>query len=241
MTEIIVGCATDKGMVRKKNQDRIVCYAAHITQGILAVACVCDGVGSYEYSEIASEIVTGGVTLWFQGVTDRRLKDLTEQELTEDFCATIRELNEIVWERRKQEQIEIGCTMSALLVVNDHYYIFHVGDSRICFVGDRLYPLTRDEVAFSEEHGKVKRKLSNCVGKDRELWLNRLSGSIQPGDALILGSDGLFKKLDENRVQERVQKLSTNAQARSLCLEWIREVEGKGERDNISCGIIKRR
>lgn len=241
LSGFIAGCATDRGTVREKNQDRIVCYTDCIAQGQFAAACVCDGIGSYEYSEIASEIVTGGVTLWYQGVAERKLEDLTEQELAEDFCATVQELNELVWERRQRERLEIGCTMSALLAVDDHYYIYHVGDSRIYYVSDAVYQLTRDEVVVSEEYGKIKRKLANCIGRNKELWLNRQYGSILPGDTLILGSDGLFKKLDSNSMYGRVQGVSTDAQVQKLCEDWIREVESLGERDNISCGIIKRR
>ena len=238
---IILGCATDKGIVRAKNQDRIVCHMVRASQGTVAAACVCDGIGSYEYSEIASEIVTRGVTLWIEGVAEHRLEDLTEQEMVEDFSATVQELNEIVWERRKRERLELGCTMSALLVIQDQYYIFHVGDSRIYFVSDALYQLTRDEVVLVEENGKIKRKLSNCIGRNRELWLNHFSGSLSPGDALILGSDGLFKKIDESKMYEEVCQLSTNIQVQRICEAWILEVERMGERDNISCGIIRRK
>lgn len=238
--KLISGCATDKGIIHEKNQDRIVCHTGRIARGIFLVACVCDGIGSYEYSEIASEMVVKGITLWFQSVADQRLENLTEQEIVEDFSETVQELNELVWERRKQEQFDMGCTMSALLVVNYNYYIFHVGDSRIYLIDDSVCQLTRDEVVCLEEQGKIKKKLSNCIGKNRELWLNRLSGFLMPGNTLLFGSDGLFKKLDETSMYERMRKIYTDAQAQRLCEEWIREVEQLGERDNISCGIIKR-
>ena len=108
-------------------------------------------------------------------------------------------------------------------------------------VGSELFQLTRDEVLVSEEQGRIKRKLSNCVGRNKELWLNRLSGRMLPGDTLILGSDGLFKKLDEADMCEKTRGLSTNMQVQKLCEKWIREVESLGERDNISCGIVKRK
>ena len=243
--EIIIGCATDQGTVRIKNQDRIVCYAGSIAQGAIALSCVCDGIGSYEYSEIASEIVTGGISLWFQSIADRRLGNLTEEELTEDLCETLHELNEIVWERRKKEQFDMGCTMSALLVINHNFYIFHVGDSRIYLVGDSMSQLTRDEVVYMEDRGNIRKKLSNYMGRNKKLWLNRLSGSTVSGDTLLLGSDGLFNKVDEAHtgkdICQKTHRIFTDTQAQKFCEELIQRVEQLGERDNISCGLIKHR
>lgn len=237
--KIIAGCATDKGPVRAKNQDRIICNVARIESGTMAVACICDGVGSYEYSEIASEMVTEGIMLWFESILDRRLKGLTEQDLLEDFEATIRELNELVYERKIREQISLGCTMSVLLIVNLNYYIFHVGDSRIYVLKDSFCQITHDEISVSEVDGVLKQRLTNCVGKDKTLWVNRLSGMVETGDVFMLGSDGLFKRLREEDIRERLARLSHDYQARRQCREFIQIVESRGERDNISCAILK--
>lgn len=237
--KIISGCATDRGIVREKNQDRIVCHTTNIMRGTITAACVCDGIGSYEYGEIAAEMVTEGISLWFRSVEDGRLKSLSKAELLEDFSETIQELNELVYERRSREDRELGCTMSALLLINGRYHVFHVGDSRIYLAGDSMEQITRDEVTFSEANGIIKHRLSNCVGRQRKLWMSRLSGQASTGDAFILGSDGLFKKLDESEIYEKIRRVSSDAQARSQCEELIRKAERRGERDNISCAIIK--
>lgn len=239
IVKMMFGCATDKGIVRAKNQDRIICHAAHTEQGTVVVACICDGIGSYEYSELASEMVTKGITLWFESVKDGRLGALSEKELAGDLDETIQELNELVWERRQKEQIRLGCTMSALLLVEDHYYIFHVGDSRIYLAGDALEQMTHDEVTFSEKDGVIKAKLANCIGKTEKLWMNRLVGKMSAGNAFILGSDGLFRKLDADEICEKIQKIRTMNQAQRQCEELIWTVERMGERDNVSCAIVK--
>jgi len=239
MVNIISGCATDKGTVREKNQDRIVCYTTKTSFGMLAAACICDGIGSFEFGEIAAEMVTEGITLWFRSVEDKRLYVSSEEDLVEDFDGTLRELNELVWERRKREGIKLGCTMSALLVINCNYYIFHVGDSRIYFVGDSLSQLTRDEVTYSETDGVIKRKLANCIGRSKELWVSCMSGKILVGNAFILGSDGLFKKLKETDIYEKITGLSSDRQVQKQCEEFIETVKSLGEKDNISCAIIR--
>lgn len=239
MERIISGCATDKGMVRVKNQDCIVCHTAKIAQGKLTIACVCDGIGSFVYSEIAAQMITEGVSLWFQSAQDNRLHALSREELVEDFDATLQELNQLVCERRKRERIDLGCTMSALMMINRNYYIFHVGDSRIYLVGETVSQITRDEVVMSEINGMIKPRLANYMGKGESLWINRLSGVLSGGEAFLLGSDGLFRMLEEREICEKIGRLSTERQVRRLCLELIRTVEDRGERDNISCGIVK--
>lgn len=239
--KLISGCATDKGTVRNTNQDRVICYTAKTCQGMMAAACVCDGVGSLKRSEIAAEMVTDGITLWFRSVLDKRLAALSETELTEDFEATLRELNELVYERRMWEGIDMGCTMSALLLIDQDYYIFHVGDSRIYLMKDALYQITRDEVTVSESDGLIKKRLANCVGRNREVWINRINGILEPGEALLLGSDGLFKTLKEGELYEQIDGLSTTTETQRLCAELIRTAEHRGERDNISCAIVKRK
>ena len=239
--KIITGCATDRGTVRDKNQDRIVCLSGHIVQGTAAVGCVCDGIGSFAYSEIASEMVTEGVRLWFQSAADGRLGNLTEEELTEDLCATIRELNELVWDRGERERLDLGCTMSALLLIGRSYHIFHAGDSRICLAGDLLRQLTRDEIVYTRERGNIRRKLANCIGRSRELRLSRLSGTAEPGDTFLLGSDGLFHRAEEEELCQKARRVTSDAQALKFCGEMIKRVEQLGERDNVSCGMIKLR
>lgn len=254
MEKIISGCATDRGRVRVKNQDRIVCHTAKTARGILAVACVCDGIGSFFYSEIAAQMVTEGVSLWFGSVLDNRLQALSEENLVEDFDATLRELNQLVCERRKRERMDLGCTMSALLVISRNYYIFHVGDSRIYLVhqnrrkqdsgafdsvGEKVSQITRDEVAMSEANGIIKPRLANYMGKGETLWVNRLNGVLSGGEAFVLGSDGLFRRLEEWEIYEKIGGLSTEKQTQKLCQELIRIVEDRGERDNVSCGIVK--
>lgn len=239
MKQVITGCATDKGIVREKNQDRVISNAAETARGTVAAACVCDGIGSFARSEISAEMVTEGILLWFQSVKDGRLDALSEPELTEDFEATLRELNELVFERGRREKIRLGCTMSALLTVNERYYIFHVGDSRIYLAGERFFQLTQDETVVSVADGKSRTKLTNCIGKGEKLLLNRQQGTWAEGDAFVLGSDGMFKRMDAEDFLGSVRVLSNEAQAQELCRQLVSTAERRGERDNVSCAIVK--
>ena len=156
----------------------------------------------------------------------------------EDLEVTIRELNELVCCYRMDNGIDIGCTMSLMLLVEQNYHIFHVGDSRIYCVRDALYQITRDEVAMSEKNGKVKTRLANYIGKSKELWMNRLSGTVEEKDIYLLGSDGLFKQLVYEDIGCYSGRIKNDRKARKVCEELLETVLKRGERDNVSCILV---
>lgn len=236
--KLYVGSITDKGNYREKNQDRTVCHMAERKGNVLAVACVCDGIGSFERSEIASEMLTGGVDRWFQGTKGYFPEVMDEGALVEDLEITIRELNELIYDYRREHGIDIGCTMSLLLLVDRNYYVFHAGDSRIYLIRDAMYQITRDEVVMKEADGRVKPRLANYVGKARELWMNRIRGELDGKTAFLLGSDGLFKRLAYEDVAEAAGRVKSSRHARKACEKFLELVLERGERDNVSCVLV---
>lgn len=235
--KVIAGCATDKGNYHEKNQDRIFCAADKTQEEPFAIACVCDGIGSMKMSEISSQMLVEGLGAWFEGIRKRYPKFINADGLLADLEDTLRELNELVWEYRTQKNIEIGCTMSILLLLGAEYHIFHVGDSRICCVENGIRQLTNDEVVAREREGQLKYLLANFMGKNKALWLNRLSGRLKEEAVFIVGSDGLFKRLSAQDV-DGIRKKLTKKTAEAVCREMIETVLSRGERDNVSCALL---
>lgn len=234
-----LGCLTDKGSYRSKNQDRVISEKLKIGKELLAITCVCDGIGSFRDSEIAADIVVRGIELWFHGIGNLYPKVMQPNEVVEDLEFTIRELNEVVCDYRKEQHMDIGCTMSVLLLFNMEYYIFHVGDSRIYVVRDALIPLTQDEVIVKTVNGKEKKLLANYVGKQEQLALYRQYGLVQEGDLFITCSDGLYKKLTYADVNEVLQRFKREKDMQTHCEKLIKIVLERGEKDNISCSMIQ--
>ena len=232
------GCATDKGIVKKKNQDRAVCHVWQKREKLLAVACVCDGIGSFSQGEIASEMMTRGITNWFHGMEALFPEEIDEEVLPKDLEETVTELNELIHTYRLRSGIDIGCTMSILLLINRNYYVFHVGDSRIYLLRSNLMQITRDEVSMVEEDGRIRSVLANYIGKSNSLWMNKLSGDISEGDRFIIGSDGLFKKLSWGDIQTVAAAVNNDQNAQKACQNIMSLVMGRGERDNISCVLF---
>lgn len=234
-----MGCVTDRGNYRNKNQDRIMCERKAVGNHILAVACVCDGIGSFTDSEIASQMITSGIKNWFEGIVPYYQKAMGKMEIIEDLEFTIRELNELVYEYRTENRGNIGCTMSLMLIIDWEYWIFHVGDSRIYHLRDMLLKMTKDEVVLRQVNGKDKTFLVNYVGKDSTLALNRQRGQVKDGDVFILGTDGLYKKLTYADVNGVVDRLNQDHEIDALCSRLVALVLDRGERDNVSCAVLK--
>ena len=141
----------------------------------------------------------------------------------------------------KENGIDIGCTMSLLVLLNEKYHVFHVGDSKILLIDDRVSQITKDEVSVVERDGKLKTLLANFMGKVEELWMNQSSGSLVPGETFLVGSDGLFKRLREDILFDVIRRknVQSDTEAEDVLKYLIRNVMEMGEKDNIS-GVLVR-
>lgn len=236
---INMGCITDKGNYRSKNQDRIMCRRELRENSVLAVACVCDGIGSFEESEIASEMMISGVSAWFDGVARYYPKVMSKDGLIEDLEITIQELNELVYEYREENHVDIGCTMSLILMIDFEYYILHVGDSKIYCLNDTFYKMTQDEVMLKQVNGKEKTLLVNYIGKSSSLCVNRQFGQAKRGNLFVLGSDGLFKKLNQEDVYSLSKCMKSDDDVEGLCRKLVALVLKRKETDNVSCAVLQ--
>ena len=236
---LYLGCVTDRGSYRKKNQDRIMCASRREDSRLLVVSCVCDGIGSFEKSEGASELMVNGIRRWFDGIEAYYPDVMDQGSLVEDLAETIQELNELVYEYKEIHRMDTGCTMSLLLLVENRYHIFHVGDSRIYCLRDRLFQLTTDETVHKKVNGIEKSFLVNYIGKKKCLQFNIQSGQIKAGEVYILCSDGLYKKLMLEDVSELAVLQGSDRAMEVACERLLRTMLERGERDNISCALLR--
>ena len=239
--KIYAGCITDRGNYRDKNQDRVVCRCISRKQSALAAACVCDGIGSFEKSELAAEMVTAGITHWFEGVREYYPNVMTEEELVEDLDVTIRELNELVYDFRREKGTDIGCTMSVLLLVNRNYYIFHVGDSRIYRMNGtgrrgRERAKTAEAVCLTKDHARGKHVLTKCVGSFGYERPDFCMGRIGNGQALLLCSDGLSNVVNE---QEMLYEVIHGGAPEHCCQRLLDIALGRGAPDNVTVVLVR--
>ena len=61
---------------------------------------------------------------------------------------------------------------------------------------------------------------------------------MQEKDLLLMGSDGLFKRLAYEDVADHAGSIKNDKKAQKACEALLQTVMSRGERDNISCIMI---
>lgn len=96
----------------------------------------------------------------------------------------------------------MGTTIVAMLIMNDHYYLMNVGDSRAYLLADQLYQLTKDQTfvqyeidagRLTEEEAKYhpqRNVLLQCVGASDVVTPDFYEGPVYPDTVFMLCSDG---------------------------------------------------
>ncbi len=127
----------------------------------------------------------------------------------------------------------LATTFCALILKSQTAHLLHVGDSRIYRLRDNtLECLTQDHrIHFSGERDYLARAL----GIDARLDIDYRTQSLKPGDCYLLTTDGVHDVLDNEKLEQLLQKGAPQA-----CAEKIVETAlTKGSQDNITCQIVQ--
>lgn len=244
--EILYCAKTDRGLERKINQDAIAAFI-HDSLGLFVVS---DGMGGHSNGELASrEIILTFSSFW---------EKLTELSCLPDFMALVRmvqqvieNVNHSIFEKYNQEQI-CGATIVVLLIYNDCYAIFSVGDSRIyTYSRRRLMTLTVDDIwdnlpetinNYTPDEIRSHRnrgKLVQAVGIRTELNIHIKTDRLKKGQIFMLCSDGLFKFCKENEIQKGLKSIKSEATMQKSINGFIKSVYMHGAGDNVSIIVVR--
>lgn len=214
---------TDVGTVRASNQDAIDWKVSDDNRQALLV--VADGMGGYQGGEIASRIAVDAVieTLGAQLVPGHR----TDPDAPADAMqVAINLANDRIQERRAADPdlAKMGTTLVIAWVIDGEAHIAHLGDSRCYLVHKReLRCLTRDDTVVQNmlEDGSIqpddvphvpfRNVLTRALGASSSLASFRRV-ALEPGDCLLLCSDGLTGALPE--------------------ADWLPMISGQGSADD---------
>lgn len=230
---------SDKGNTRDINQDAIVVKTLKRRKHMLAVGAVFDGIGGLEHGELASGLLAQELTEWI-GLLPSKI-DLLKVEpdiLFAHFADEAELLNEKLYMFMRKYGIHTGSTMSAIMIVKDQYYIIQVGDSRIYRFHQFLEQLTDDETKYEEKEGRIRKKLTNYMGKNENLDFLSYHGKVHPGDWFFVCSDGFYHHF---LATDLIRLIHDNFKEKELEHELKMLVDQmilRGESDNISVGII---
>lgn len=121
------------------------------------------------------------------------------------------------------------CTFSAVVLKSRTAHFFHVGDSRVYrWRQGRLKQLTTDHVATIADNRTC---LSRAMGMDSSLNIDYGKSDLEPGDRLLLTSDGVHDFVSYESLQAL---LSVEAEAEVIAHAIETEARNNGTNDNLS-------
>lgn len=194
VTRVDAGWATDVGPKREENQDAIGIYQ-YPDAYLFAIA---DGVGQGEYGAQVSEFAIRYLLAAFHKNVKYRLK--WDDILEKAFKYTNAEVRHFARHSPSSE----GTTLTAVVIKGMEAHVAHVGDSRLYHWHEgTLQQLTTDHVGQvaveqetrianeSTEPPQTHTVLSKAIGKSDSIKPDIFSVSLQPGDRLLLCTDGV--------------------------------------------------
>lgn len=241
----IIG-ATDKGLERPLNEDR---YAGEVFSPEFAYGVVCDGLGGENAGSVASALASEEIRRMLEGSYRPGLEPRSVWMILESAVTTA---NAVVFDKAAQDPASMGGmgTTACLAVVSGGtVYLANVGDSRAYLLREGvLTRLTEDhtQAQFLYREGKISReeldqhptrnRLTRAVGVSRTVTADYTEYELEPGDVLLLCSDGLYGMLDPVTLRECVRQAVSRRDGQCL----IDAANSRGGRDNITAVIIWR-
>ncbi|WP_438033114.1 PP2C family protein-serine/threonine phosphatase [Sorangium sp. So ce204] len=244
---------SDVGRRRSHNEDS---FAALPCVGLFMVA---DGLGGNAAGEVASRMAIEVVKSCFE--VDEDLEETwpygTGSPHDRDevrLVMSVRRANRAIYEasQKKEEVRGMATTFAGVLLGAGMAYIAHVGDSRVYRMrGGKLERLTRDhtllEELLSEGDGALAAlealsgradAVTRALGCDKSVEIESRVEPTQPGDVLLVCSDGLWGPVPEARIEGVLGRHRDLSLAASLLVDIANEHGGP---DNVTCVLARLR
>ena len=237
---------TDIGLVRRENQDA---YSINVIgEERFAVCLVCDGMGGANAGGVASIIAA---QTFAEEMRDGHKASMEMDELARLVLRAAAKANTEVWEHALShpECDGMGTTLVAAVIRDRSAIIANIGDSRAYLMGEQgIQRLTRDHSivedliyngTLSREQAKnhpEKNVITRALGTEEECECDLYRRELEPGEVLLLCSDGLSNLVEE---QELLYEAYQDPDREHACRRLINIANSRGGRDNITVVIIE--
>lgn len=247
---------TDRGIEKESNQDSLCVMEAQTILGDILMAAVCDGMGGLAKGEVASASVVQALAQWFsQELPAQVTQGDYWQAVTRRWYQLLMDENQKISRYGNEQGIQLGTTVSALLMLNDErYLVAHVGDSRIyCMNDQQILQITEDQTVVESEikAGRLTRQqaetdprrnvLLQCVGASVRLQPVMMEGRISKNMSILLCSDGFRRKISSEDIHQYLRPCMTGTEdeMKNNLVQLTELDKERQETDNISSILIK--
>ncbi|MBT2573404.1 Stp1/IreP family PP2C-type Ser/Thr phosphatase [Bacillus sp. ISL-51] len=241
---MITALKTDTGKIRQHNEDD----AGIFRKEDLVLAVVADGMGGHLAGDVASKMAVAAMEeQWNQAETVPSLPSECEVWLKE----RIQQANTRIYDHAKahEECRGMGTTIVCVLFTGKFVTVAHIGDSR-CYLlqEDDFIQLTEDHSLVNElvrtgeiskqdaEHHPRKNVLTRALGTDENISADARSFELSDGDQLLLCSDGLTNKIEDDELKQMLQAESPPQEKVDLLIDKANQ---NGGEDNITAVLLE--
>lgn len=251
--EYYAACDTDIGITKKINQDSVCIKTAKTSTGRAALILVCDGMGGLSLGELASAEVVRSFSDWFDSELPYELPEWNWQTAALNVISRLRRLNAGLCEFGRHECLQLGTTATGIIAVNSEFMTFHVGDTRIYKITDKLSQLTDDHTFVNREvkRGRMtpeealtdprRNALVQCIGVTEDVFPEVKLGDLESGANYMICSDGFRHVLTEKELFEGLspKKTGSKENMQRQLRELIDTVKDRDETDNITAALFR--
>lgn len=236
---------TDKGKVRKDNQDSYIIEKCEAKDCL--IAALCDGMGGAKAGGLASQLSNKAfVSYVYAKLTSRVSRALDFRQILLDACA---EANGVAYDYSQFDEAYNGMgttIVGGVIKNNGNGYIINVGDSRAYYISrrnDAIEQVTRDHSLVEElvEYGAITKDqarrhpqrnvITRALGSEATVEADYYDVNLQSGDILLLCSDGLSNLISELEMLDYAKEYP---EPELLCRALMSKALMRGAPDNVT-------
>ena len=235
---------TDKGCVRKMNQDA---YDIQQLDRNTLLCVVCDGMGGAKSGNIASSLA---VDVFSQEIQRTWTPNMEWDKADQMMKSAVKLANFTVYDQARQfEEFDgMGTTLVAALIRGRKVSVVNVGDSRAYRISQNgIRQITKDHsvVQMMVDRGELtpeaakrypgKNLITRAVGTESSVVCDVFRQELNRGDFLLLCSDGLSNLMDD---QEILFEVVHGVNKERCCKRLLDIAVSRGCPDNFTCVLV---
>lgn len=243
-----IRCSASSHVGRRRNNED-----AHVLRPDLGLVAVADGMGGYEGGEVASRLVAEALVELFERIccdpdaTWPHAPRPSIEPLVDLVGVGLQQAHLVVQGRRHGVLARMGSTAAVVAWSGPYLAIGHVGDSRVYRLRDGvLRTLTVDHSVAEEarragmeedavESAGFRHMLTRAVGMPGELGAEVVADRLQPGDVLLLCSDGVWEPLHAEEIAAELERPCPDEAAQAL----VAAAYAAGSSDNLTAVVVR--
>lgn len=236
-----VWCQTDVGLRREHNEDSFLFDEA---SGLYMVA---DGMGGHRGGEVASRMAVETMRDFVQKALNEGGRRLNPRLM---LMQAYEEASHRIFDRSQDPQVGLqgmGTTLVTAFLRGSNLYVGNVGDSRAyLFSHNELWQITEDHSLLNEqiraglinEHNMngftARNVITRSVGFERDVQADIIERQLEPGEMVLICSDGLSGLVSDRRITE-ICRTVPKEQIVTRCIE---EAKKNGGDDNVTVMLL---